>query len=191
MTWNPDYTTLAAVKSYLRITDTADDVFITAWITAVSRNVDDHTGRQFGQVATPEVREYAGVWDRFEGRYIYEIDDLQDLTGLAILNEDGDAVTDYTLRDLNAGMVGKPYTQLWTTSTSGQLAIEGRWGWSAVPASIAPAVWMQAARLAARRDSPFGIAGSPSEGSEIRLLAALDPDFKVILKPYVRKWWVG
>jgi hypothetical protein len=62
-----------------------------------------------------------------------------------------------------------------------------------VPPSIPAALLLQASRLNKRRDSPFGIAGSPSAqgAGEVRLLARLDPDFITTLKPYVRKWWAA
>ena len=71
-----------------------------------------------------------------------------------------------------------------------ELAITGLWGWPAVPTSVKVATLLQASRFAIRRDSPYGIAGSPSEGSELRLLAAVDPDVKVAIgKKYRREWW--
>lgn len=189
MSWAPDYATAAGLKSYLRIDDTADDVFLALWITAVSRNVDDHCGRQFGQVVAEE-RTYEGLWDRHLCTRVYEIDDLFDVGALVVTDADAAAVTDYELWPLNAPQKGKPYTQL-RAAAVGRLTLDAPWGWPAVPASIPTAMYLQAARLAARRDSPFGIAGSPSEGSEIRLLAQLDPDFRTALKPYVRKWWAA
>lgn len=189
MVWAPDYTTAALVKNYLRIEDNADDVFIAAWVTAVSRNVDDHCARQFGNVPS-EARSYAGTWDRHEGVRVYEIDDLFDAGDLVVTGAGAVPVTDYELWPLNAPQKGKPYTQL-RTAASGRLNLDAPWGWPAVPTSIPVAIWLQAARLAARRDSPFGVAGSPSEGSELRLLAQLDPDFRTTLKPYVRKVWAA
>lgn len=190
MTWAPDYVTASELKSYLRIDDTADDVFIGLWVTTVSRNVDDHCGRQFGQVDTPESRTYEGVWNRDLGLYVAEIDDLMDLTGLAWEDEAGVEVTDYELWPRNAQQKGKPYTQI-RTSTAGWLVGVAPWGWSAIPSSVKTGIFLQGARLAARRDSPFGISGSPSEQGEIRLLAQLDPDFRTSLKPFVRKWWAA
>jgi hypothetical protein len=190
VTWAPDYTTRALLKSYLRIEDTADDAFIDQWITAVSRNVDDHCGRQFGQVAAPELRQYVGTWDPHLCAWIYSIDDLFDITGFTVVTTAAVAVTSYDLYPLNAAPRGKPYTQLRTTvGGGGRLTMLGPWGWPETPASIPTAMHLQAARLAARRDSPFGVAGAPSEGSELRLLAQLDPDFRTVLKPYVRRWW--
>lgn len=191
MTWAPDYTTADRLKNYVRITDNADDVFIASWITAASRNIDEFCGRQFGQVAAPEVRYYEPRWDKHERRWYAEIDDLQTTAGLALADEDGAAVTDYTLLHRNALAEGRPYTQIRLTSGIGELAVTARWGWLAVPPSVEAGLWLQAARLNARRRSPFGIAGSPTEGNEIRLLAQLDPDFRTTLKPFVREWWAA
>lgn len=190
MTWAPDYTTSAVLKSYLHIGDTADDVFIALWVTTASRNVDDFTHRQFGKVAL-EARTYRSKWDRRECAYVAEVDDLQDLTGLAIV-AGGTTLTaaQYTLHPLNATQKGKPFERI-HTSVCGDLVTTAPFGWTAIPSAVPTGMLMQAARLAARRDSPFGIAGSPSDGSEIRLLAQLDPDFRTSLKPFVRNWWAA
>jgi hypothetical protein len=189
--WAPDYTTRQRLKDYLGIEHTDADVFLDVWITAVSRNVDDHCGRQFGIVAAPELRTYSPRWSRTDLAWGVEIDDVFDVSGMTIVDSIGTAVAGYELRPLNAPQKGKPYTELrrGSWSASGALTILAPWGWPAVPESIEAAMWLQAARLSARRDSPFGISGSPSEQGEIRLLAQLDPDFRMVLKPYVRKWW--
>jgi len=189
VTWAPDYVTAQELKDYLRISDTADDVFVALWVTTVSRNVDDECGRQFGQVDTTEERVYSGVWDRHQAGYIYEIDDLPDVDDLLIIGADATEVTDYTLQPENALLRGRPYERL-LSSAAGPLTISSpHWGWTAVPAAVKVGIFLQGARLAARRDSPFGVAGSPQQGSELRLLAQLDPDFRTSLKPLRRSWW--
>ena len=50
-----------------------------------------------------------------------------------------------------------------------------------VPSSVKLAVLLQASRWVKRREAPFGIAGSPEMGNELRLLAKLDPDVMVLL----------
>lgn len=216
MTWKPDYCTLTELKSWLKINDSADDAFAALWITAVSRNVDDFTGRQFGQVAAAEDRYYTPVWDRDQCAWFCEIDDLQDTTGLTFANQNGQAiplatttVTGYTLLPRNAVAKGRPYERVkltgWPLSlpstalagwSGGDLTGHGLWGWTpaASPAAaIKIALFLQAARLEARRQSPFGIAGSPdaNTGTELRLLAQLDPDFRTTLKPWIRDWWAA
>lgn len=192
MGWAPDYVTATQLKDYLNIQHDDADLFLANWATAVSRNVDDYCGRQFGQVATAETRTYKPVWDRNECKTYLEIDDIQDITGLAVTDEDAVAITDYSLEPLNAIKKGRVYTRiLLPTYYTSNVTILGKWGWNTVPAAIPTSAFIQGARLNARRHSPFGVAGSPTEGSEIRLLAQLDPDFKTTLKPYVRKWYVA
>jgi hypothetical protein len=192
------------LKSYLKINDSADDAFVALWITTVSRNVDDFTGRQFGQVAAAEDRYYPTVYDRHLCAWIAYIDDLQDTTGLTFATASGAAVplatssvAGYQLLPRNAVAKGRPYEQVKLTGwTGGDLTGHGLWGWTpgtAGPTVVKTSMFLQAARLEARRQSPFGIAGSPdaNTGTEIRLLAQLDPDFRTSLKPFIRDWWAG
>jgi hypothetical protein len=58
------------------------------------------------------------------------------------------------------------------------------WGWTAVPVAVKQATLLQASRFFSRRHSPYGVAGSPELGSEIRLLARVDPDVGVSLRDY-------
>jgi hypothetical protein len=187
--WEPDYVTLAEAKTYLNIADTNDDSLIAMWITTASRAVDTFCHRQFGQVDIAEARTYNAVWDRYFGAYAVEIDDVMDLTGAVVTKTDLTVITDYDLEPVNAPQKGKPYERI-LTSTGGAFIITALWGWTEVPTPVRNATLIQMARLAARRDSPFGVAGSPSEGSEVRLLATLDPDLKTSLgKKYRREWW--
>jgi hypothetical protein len=205
VTWAPDYCTVAEVKSYLRIDDTDDDVLLGLWVTAASRAVDKHCGRQFGQVASTETREYRPdrsdhhhdhyrqwwpYWTHYLGAHVYQIDDLMDVDDLTVIDADANVITDYELGPVNAPQKGRPYERL-ITHHRGPLTLDGLWGWPAVPAAVKVATMLQAARLAARRDSPFGIAGSPSDGSELRLLATLDPDLKTSLSGFRRDWWAA
>jgi hypothetical protein len=203
VTWAPDYCTSAELKSYINSGgmsggDNADDAFIALWVATVSRNIDDHCGRQFGQVASAEDRYYTPKYDSHELAWIVEIDDLQDTTGLTVADKDGVSVSvqsstvdGYTLLPRNAATKGKPYERLKLTVSTGELTVHGKWGWSAVPSSVKTGIFLQGKRLAKRRDSPFGIAGSPQEQGVIRLLAQLDPDFRTSLKPFVRNWWAA
>jgi hypothetical protein len=53
-----------------------------------------------------------------------------------------------------------------------------------VPASVKLAALLQATRLFKRKEAPFGVAGSLELGSELRLLAKLDPDVEMLLGGY-------
>jgi len=195
MAWAPDYATAAELKSYLRISDTDDDTQMGYAITAASRAIDKHCRRQFGSVSAEE-RVYTPVWDRHRRRWLVEIDDLQ--TAATGVEVDGEVLVEYTLEPRNASSKGLPWTLLVVdkdatvvpTGEEYEVAITAAWGWTSVPTSVKQACVLQAARFFKRRDSPFGIAGSPELGSELRLLSKVDADVAVVLKPYVR-WWAA
>jgi uncharacterized phiE125 gp8 family phage protein len=198
MAWAPDYVTAAELKAYLRISDAVDDVQVALAITAASRAVDRHTSRQFGLVAAPEARTYTSRWDRIRRRYVCDIDDLMTVTGLTIANTQG-PVTAYTLKPGNAVAKGRPWSLLvldpqptihptpWVTLED-DVTVTARYGWTTVPDPVKQATLLQASRIFARRGAPFGVAGSPDLGNELRLLAKVDVDVAVVLGPYIR-WW--
>lgn len=186
MTWAPDYVTLSELKSYVRVDDAVDDAELALAITAASRAVDLCTGRQFGKVAAPEARYYPVVYDRHRRRWVAQIDDLQTITGLEL------DPTDYVLEPRNAVAKGLAWTRLSFGSDPGDdLLVTAPWGWTAVPVPVKFATSLQASRFAARRDSPYGVAGSPDQGNELRLLERVDPDVAVGLKYYARKVWAA
>lgn len=196
MTWAPDYATGSELKTFVRNTITADDTTAGYAVTTASRAVDKCAGRQFGQVAVAEARVYKAEWDRHRRRYVVEIDDLATTTNLAVAI-DGNAVTDYTLEPRNAVAKGLVWTELvlgtsvsfglncWTNT---DVTITALWGWSSVPVAVKQATLLQGSRLLERRESPMGVAGSPTDGTEVRLLATVDPDVKVALGRYTRMW---
>lgn len=198
MAWAPDYVTLAALKLYLRITDTADDADLAVAITAASRAIDDHCNRQFGKVAAAEARVYTARPDYERGVWVVDIDDLDDVTGLVVMAGTS-AITLYSLEPVNAVLKGKVWTQLVVsadsavqpTGTANEMTITGKWGWTTSPVTIGQAARLQASRFFSRRNSPYGIAGSPDQGSELRLLSRVDPDVGVSLRGYRRQRAVG
>jgi uncharacterized phiE125 gp8 family phage protein len=197
MAWAPDYVTAAELKAYLRISDAVDDVQIALAVTAASRAVDRNCNRQFGLVAAPEARTYTARWDRDRRRYVVEIDDLMTVTGLTITGENG-AINVFAKQPGNASLADVPWTRLVVDPTSTTLptlkedgvTVTAKYGWTTVPVAVQQATLLQASRLFARRNAPFGVAGSPELGSELRLLAKVDPDVAVVLGPYVR-WWAA
>ena len=196
MTWAPDYVTTPELKAYLRIDagDTVDDVQLPLAVTASSRAVDLTTHRQFGQVAANESRLYTPRWDPSRCRWVIQIDDLMDVTGLT-LNITAGAITQYTLEPLNAAQRGRPWTRVVVSKDStilpkgeiGEVTAFAKWGWLAIPSTVKEATLIQGSRFNKRRDAPFGIAGSPESGSELRLLAKVDPDVAVMLASFTRK----
>ena len=196
MPWAPSYVTTLELKSFLRIDsgDTVDDVQLPLAAASASRSVDLTTHRQFGQVAAPESRLYTPRWDCSRDRWVIQIDDLMDVTGFT-LNIAAGAITQYTLEPLNAAQRARPWTRVVVSKTStvlpkgeiGEVTGLGKWGWLAIPDTVKEATLIQGSRFNKRRDSPFGVAGSPELGSELRLLAKVDPDVAVMLAPYIRR----
>jgi hypothetical protein len=201
MAWSPDYVAMAELADFVRIIDGLDDIQLGYAITAASRAVDATTGRQFGQVDTAEARFYTAHYDQARSRWRVPVDDLMSASGLVVaVDVDGDGtypdvVVSPLLRPANAAQTGWPWTEVVVpvssavqpTATEAAVSVTAGWGWSSVPVAVAEATLLQASRLLARRDSPFGIAGSPDAGSEMRLLARVDPDVAVTLEPYKRR----
>lgn len=191
MTWKPDYLTPAAYASWARVGDTVDDTEVALHITAASRAIDDALHRQFGQYASAAARVYRSKpwYDDDLGLYLLEIDDVQDTTGMTVGGV-ALASSGATLLPDNALGDGEPYTLIgFATCPTRPLSIVAKWGWTAVPNQVVAACKLQTSRFMARRDSPYGVAGSPSDGSELRLQSRLDPDVFVALGKLGRERW--
>lgn len=190
MAWKPDYVTAAQAAAFVRNGDEAE---LATWCTAASRAIDKKTNRQFGKVDAPVARTYRrpAAYDVVSGLWLVEVDDVQDVTGLTV----GGATlasSGATLLPDNAALESKPYERLgFTDLPDSPVVVSAIWGWSAVPAGVIGACKLQVSRWDSRRDSPYGVAGSPSEGSELRLLARLDPDVSTALAGLSRRRRVG
>lgn len=204
MPWAPSYATVTDLRNFVRIDDAQDDTVIETALDAASRAIDDAADprpdyeRQFGQTTTAEPRFYTaarrGYGTPYTGQWIASTDDIASATGL-LVEVAGVAVTGATLLPRNAERVGKPYTSVLFAGSSlpqpspaaEAVAVTAVYGWPTVPVAIQEACLLQASRLLARRDAPFGVAGSPEVGSEVRLMAKLDPDAEAMVRPFVRK----
>lgn len=205
MAWAPDYITLTQLHAQLRVTDTNDDTAMGVAITAASRAIDYECNRQFGGT-TALARVYtADPCLDLEGYQALAIDDVQSTTSLVVKTDlDDDGVyettltlgTDFILWPPNAAGNGLPWTHLvmlprsttylpWTLSG---IQVTALWGWAATPSVVTQAALIQAARFFVRRDSAYGVAGSPALGSEVRLQARLDPDVALLLTSVKRTW---
>lgn len=203
MAWAPDYCTTAELRSYItRSAVTVDDTELALAVTAASRVVDEYCGRQFGQVTTAEARVYTAEWDRRRGRYIIDTDDISTVDDLAVMVDDDDdetfdkEVDVYRLWPFNAADRAEPWTRIIVqpdsanlpTCREGAVEVTAEWGWTAVPTPVKNATLIEANRIFQRRVSPYGIAGSPETGSELRLLRSVDVDAQKILQRYRRHW---
>lgn len=200
MVWQPDYATLAELKSFMRISDTVDDAELAFAISAASRSIDAHTDRQFGQLASPILWSYLAWPDLHRNRWVVEIDDLMTAVGLIVEVPTVGTTTEFTKEPLNGAGKARPWTRIVFNRLASvhpvctdnyAVNVTGQFGWTVVPVAVKEACLLQASRFAKRRDAPFGVAGSPDLGSEIRLLAKVDPDVAVILTPYRRIGRVG
>lgn len=212
--WKPAYASLDLMHDWLRLRgeldDTEDDALLTLALSASSRAVDAACGRQFGKALTAVTRTYPMRWSRTLRAHVADIDDLIDLTGLTVSTDDGATTltTDqYKLRPRNADADAMVYTYIVITHGVGgcgcgcgypfgspchlELTMSAPWGWNAFPDPVVQATLLQTSRLNIRRDSPYGIAGGPDSGTEMRLLERLDPDIAPIVTNYVRLGWVS
>lgn len=197
----PDYATAAELRSFVtRSSSTVDDTELGYAVTAASRVVDEWCGRQFGQVTVAEAHIYSASWDRTRCGWVIEVDDIYSATGLEIMVDDDDdqvydqEITSYRLWPFTPA--GAPWTRILVKSGSavtpsrreGAVEVTALYGWTAVPTAVKQATLIEANRIFQRRVSPFGIAGSPETGSELRLLRGVDVDAQKILMPYRRLW---
>lgn len=198
------YATLAEFKGFVGIApaDTLDDATLQMALDAATGQVDNYCGRSFAIAAT--TRYYYPE----NGGYVV-VDPIANSTGLTVtVDQNNDGVyeqtwtvgTDYRLDPVNAVAEGDPWTRLTAVGSKRfpviasrpSVAVAGNFGWpgGAAPAGVKHATLLQASRLWKRKDAPFGVAGSVEFGSEVRLLAKLDPDVESLLRPYRRSWWV-
>ena len=194
------YASLADLKAAIRITDTDDDTLLQVALDAATEAINEHCNRTFLASETATLRRFEPV------NGIVTIDDIYTVDGL-IVDVGGTTIpaavpytsAGYTLLPVGALTLGEPHTGLrydsfplsswpllWAIEKA-TVAVTAKWGYAAtVPAAVQMACLLQASRWFARRLSPYGIAGSPEMGSELRLLAKLDADVAVMLAGKVR-----
>lgn len=188
------YCTLSELKTSLAIEDIQDDTSLEAAIMASSRMIDDYTDRFFyrdGTSAAPVIRYFTpNDW------YICNVDDFVSITQIATDDDFNQtyntvwATSDFLVEPVNNVRRGWPYNRLlavdrylWPRLYPQTVKVTAVWGWPSIPNEIQMAAKLQASRLFVRRQSPFGIAGSPDIGT-VRLGSRLDPDVEVLLRPF-------
>lgn len=211
MPWAPDYITRAELGHYVAggTMDPAqlaeDGVELDIAVSAGSRAIDRFAGRQFGVVAAPEAREYTLRWSRSMQGWTALVDDFMTTVGMLVAFDsanDGTYLTNIPLTGVvmlpsTAARRSRPWERLLlrrsvATGLDGRplgLRVTTTWGWTSVPLATRQANLLQSSRFFFRRNSPSGVAGSPAEGSELRLLAKLDPDVGNALLGYRRRMW--
>lgn len=196
------YASLSDFKHFIRSDggDTTDDTLMVMALDAAARAIDRTCNRTF--VATsgvPSARIFTPT--KVGTNYMLPIDDVPTSAAPTLMFDTANsgtyntASTGFRLGPVSAANKGLPYTHLnWYSSAvpppmfDDSVEVTSPWGWDATPSTISFASMVQASRFLKRRDAPFGIAGSPELGNEMRLLAKLDPDVAVMVGPY-RRWW--
>lgn len=199
MAWAPLYVTADEVADFARVEDDLDDAEYARAAETASRAIDKRCRRQFGKT-TSQARFYTPRWSFKRSGWEVETDDFITVTEVAV-DALGEGIwevldiTKITKLDANAAVESRPWERLLIRGTqltsltypSEAIRVTGVFGWDSVPVAIQEAALLQASRLASRRDSPMGVAGSPDSGSELRLLAKLDPDVMTSVEPYRRR----
>lgn len=187
------YATLASLKSAVGITDSTDDTLLQVALDSATETIDQHCNRTFVAASTATARTFTA-----DTTTRVEVDDIYTATGL-IVSSSNSAVAaavpyvsaGYELGPVNAAALGRPWTYLVGSfsATAGAISVTAKWGFAAtVPTAVQQACLLQASRLFSRRHSPYGISGSPDLGGELRLLAKVDADVAVLLRPFVKMW---
>lgn len=172
MALEASYAELTELKNRLGITDTTHDDDLTEKLAGASREVEDHTNRQFNDAGAASARVYIPT-----NRNLAEVDDFHTITGLTIETDESDsgsydltwATTDYQLEPLNGvvdGQPGWPYYDIRAVASKcfpfgrrAGLRVTARWGWAAVPYPVKDATLILAAESFKLREAPFGVAG--------------------------------
>jgi hypothetical protein len=184
------YATLDELKAFLNVdlTDTTDDANLQIALDAVNELIDDFCGRTFVVPTGPATQR---TYTAASPRAVF-IDDA--VTISAVENPAGTMWDDlnFYAEPVNGPAKGEPYEEIyaldttWDRTKPNSVLVTATWGWPATPKKVKQATLLQASRMFNRKNSPFGIAGSPETGSELRLLARLDPDVEQLLAPLRR-----
>lgn len=190
------YASLTELKARLSITDAVDDAALTAAVDGASREIEDHTRRQFNAEETATARRYYAV-----SRTVCAVDDFHTTTGLVVETDDdldGVYETAWTAADfqlepiegVHHGRTGWPFWRLvavgspaFPTSSRAAVRVTAQWGWGAVPAQVKEATLILAEEIFKLKDAPFGVAGF----GEFGVVRVRDnPAVARKLKPYRR-----
>lgn len=199
--------------------DTGDDTTLQSALDAAQAQIDKYCDRSFGIDGSVTTRKYTPDYPYpYPNMYyparpgpvgatILIVDPIATTTGLVVAtddNDDGTAETSWTLNTnyrlepVNASNLGEPWTTMVAIDRAWPrnyrypaVSVTAKFGWpsASVPGQVKEATLIQAASLWKRKDAPFGVAGSVEFGSEVRLLAKLDPFVESLIRPLRRNWW--
>jgi hypothetical protein len=200
MTITNGYCALTDIKPRLGIAtaNTDDDTILEQVITAVSRLIDERTGRRFFVNSADEIRYFTAEFNDF-----LRTGDLVSITSL-YTDDSGNrtygtlwTTADYDLEPDNAALDSIPYNAIAISPVGSKnfpvgirkgVKITGKFGWTAVPAIIKEVCLIQSTRIFKRKDTPFGIAGAAELGQIT--IPKFDSDVELLLRPF-KIWEVG
>lgn len=179
------YCTLVQLKDVIGLSDVADDLSLSAALSAVSDMVDDHCRRTFDAPQADVRRFTASSGQRVRIQDFVSVSEVE-------VHRDGTwhEVDGWLAEPLNPGR--KPHTALFFADgvlprQVGAVRVTAEYGWPEVPAQVQQAVLLQTSRLFKRgRDAPFGVLMQPEMESGVRLMNKLDVDVEVLLAPLRR-----
>ena len=184
------YATLDELKAHLNIdlTDTSFDTPLQLALDAVTELIDDACSRTFVAAAGPATARFYTA----DSDAAVFIDDAVTISTVeSPVGTTWDDALEYDAEPVNGPALGRPYTELVSLGLAwsrihNDVKVTATWGWPATPKRVKQACLIQAARAFGRRDTRFGVAGSPDTGTELRLLAKLDPDVEQMLSTLKR-----
>ena len=200
------YATLAELRAWVGIPvgDVLDDAHLTLALDSASSLIDAYCDTYFAADAAVVTRDYEAT-----SRTVLDVVGISTTVGLVVATDENDdgvyetvwATTAYRLEPTNAAAAGRPWTRIVAVGTTNRfpaspgrlypgVRVTAKGGWPAVPAPVKQATLIQAAFLWGRKDSRFGVAGSPEFGNEMRVESSLDRTAQALLRPYRRQWWV-
>jgi hypothetical protein len=181
------------VIKFQSATDTSHDDLLTDVINAVSRKIDDYTGRRF--YAASETRYYTA-----RDPYCLKVHDISSTSGVTIETDlNGDGVfeytwssTDYNLAPYNALSYGWAFTEIERTPQGiytfplirRGTKVTASFGWASVPSQVNIACILQSNRIWSRFKTPLGMAGASAVGTITMNISKLDPDVCEMLDQY-------
>ena len=189
-----DYTTWAAVKTYLDISGTGDDALGALLVARVTDAIDRYCRRRFRAVTATR------TFDVPDGDTLFLDDDLLSITTLTHGDSETISAADYVLLPNNStpkSMIRlrkNGSVTVWeghsTTGDEQAISVAGSWGYSTTPPDdIVHAAIRWTAWLYRQRDGAFGQTARPDIGL-IETPAALPVDIERLLKPY-KRWRIG
>lgn len=191
------YVPLDALKATLKIVGTDSDPNLAQAIESASRAIDYLAGRRFYPDTT--VRYYTADYTSS----ILDVGDIQSVSSLTV-DADGDGTyettwvenTDFYLAPLNqASVYGEPFTDIELLAAAGQVfpsyqrgvRVAGTFGWTSPPAGVRSFTEILASRILKRAtDAPYGFVLSGNDLGSITRIVQRDPDFELLVGPYVR-----